>query len=69
MVLCPHKQIVHRMQHGVLRSIPISLGVGPFLRVMLIRVKHFLHMLSNGGETAFQLGLVSFATEYVLGVT
>ena len=56
------------MQHGVLGSIPVSLGVGPFFCMTFISVEHFLHMLLNGGETAFQLGLVSFVAKYAFGV-
>ena len=57
------------MQPGVLRSIPVSLDVGPFLCMSFIGVEHLVHKLSNGGELAFKLGLVSFAAEYTLSVT
>ena len=33
-----------------------------------ISVEHFLQTLSNGRETAFQLGLVSFVAKYAFGV-
>ena len=57
------------MQHGVLSSIPVSLGVGPFFCMTFVGVEHFLHMLPNSGETAFQLCLVSFVAKYAFGVT
>ena len=63
-----HKQIVYCMQYGVLRRIPVSLGVGPFFCMTFISVEHFLHTLPNGGEMAFQLGLVSFVAKYAFGV-